>query len=183
MQMDTEPRSPQSRESLVPIETDRVVVGSFDAFYLAEFPRMVALGTALTGDPALTEELAQEAMLRTYRHWPKVTTYDRPGAWTRRVTMNLAFSAKARRRAESDALTRIASEHTATTYELGDAAEFWAVVRRLPRRQCAAVTLYYLEDWAIADIAAALGCSENTAKGHLFKGRNNLARLLDTEVE
>src|SRR5437660_1455183 len=115
--MDTAPRSPHSRESLAPSDTQRVVVGSFDAFYLAEFPRMVALGTALTGDPALAEELAQEAMLRTYRHWPKVTTYDRPGAWTRRVTMNLAFSAKVRRRAESDALTRIAREHTATTYE------------------------------------------------------------------
>ena len=36
---------------------------------------MVVLATALTGDPALAEELAQEALLRTYRHWEKVSGY------------------------------------------------------------------------------------------------------------
>jgi RNA polymerase sigma-70 factor (ECF subfamily) len=172
-----------SRESSEPAVLARNA-GSFDAFYLVEFPKMVVWATALTGDPATAEELAQEALLRTYRHWWRISGYERPGAWTRRVTMNLAFSARTRRRAESAALERLANiPRRAEDDDLVDAAAFWAVVRRLPRRQCAAVTLHYLEDWSVADIAAELGCSENTAKAHLFKGRRSLARLLDVELD
>src|SRR6476659_4804396 len=100
---------------------------SFDAFFTLEFPKMVVLATALTGDPALAEELAQEALLRTYRHWEKVSGYERPGAWTRRVTMNLASSARTRRRAEGTALERLAgSPSSPAREELREAADFWA---------------------------------------------------------
>ena len=51
-------------------------------------------------------------------------------------------------------------------------------MRALPLRQRTAVTLFYLEDWTIAEIAAELNCAPNTAKAHLFKGRRTLARLL-----
>lgn len=39
--------------------------------------------------------------------------------------------------------------------------------------------LYYLEDRAVSEVAAVLGCAEGTAKAHLHKGRASLARLLD----
>src|SRR4051794_28072343 len=129
---------------------------SFDAFFTLEFPKMVVLATALTGDPALAEELAQEALLRTYRHWEKVSGYERPGAWTRRVTMNLASTARTRRRAEGAALERLAGATAgAANDDLRLSAEFWNLVRQLPRRQRAAVALYYLEDRSVADVAAA----------------------------
>ena len=80
----------------------------------------------------------------------------------------------------STAFERLATTASASdSDELRDAAEFWAFVRRLPNRQRDAVTLYYLEDRTIADIATELGCSKNTAKAHLFKGRRRLAGWLD----
>jgi DNA-directed RNA polymerase specialized sigma24 family protein len=78
--------------------------GSFDAFFVVEFPRMVAFATALVGDRAVAEELAQEAMLQAYRNWATVAGYDRPGAWVRRVTANLASSTRKRRGVEARAL-------------------------------------------------------------------------------
>ena len=112
------------------------------------------------------------------------TTYERPGAWTRRVTTNLASSARTRRRAEGTALERLASSPSSPAREeLREAADFWALVRALPLRQRTAVTLFYLEDWTIAEIAAELNCAPNTAKAHLFKGRRTLARMLGMELD
>lgn len=101
-----------------------------------------------------------------------------PGAWVRRVALNLAGNAKARRRAEGAATTRLSARPALTPAE-PEVEEFWAVARRLPPRQAAAVILYYLEDRSVIEVAEILGCAEGTAKSHLHKGRAGLARLLD----
>jgi hypothetical protein len=54
---------------------------AFDAFYQHEFARLAGALRLVTGDRAVAEELAQEAMLRAYRAWPRVSAMDRPGAW------------------------------------------------------------------------------------------------------
>jgi len=53
----------------------------------------------------------------------------------------------------------------------------------LPRRQAAAVTLHYLEDRPVTEVANILGCAEGTAKAHLHKGRATLAKLLDVQED
>jgi RNA polymerase sigma-70 factor (ECF subfamily) len=151
----------------------------FDPFFRLEYPRLVTLLTAMTGDRRVAEELAQEALLRAHVRWSRISEYDRPGAWVRRVAINLALSSRARRRSETRALDRLRHERPPVApYDYAD-DDFWALVRRLPRRQAAAVALHYLEDRPVADVAAVLGCAEGTAKAHLHKGRAALARLLD----
>jgi RNA polymerase sigma-70 factor (ECF subfamily) len=162
--------------------SDAVVVTGFDAFFEVEFPRLVAFVFVLTGDGGVAEELAQESMLRAFQRWDRVGGYDRPGAWVRRVAANLASSARRRRRAESAALDRLTS--TDTTPSVGvDASDerLWGLVRGLPRRQREAVTLFYLEDWSVRDIATVLGCAEATARVHLHRGRQRLAHELGLE--
>lgn len=154
------------------------LLASYEQFFRAEYPKLVSLATAMTGDRRVAEELAQEALLRAHRRWGRVSAYDMPGAWVRRVTINLASSARSRRGRERRALDRLGSERPPVApYDYAD-DDFWALVRRLPSRQAAAVALHYLEDRSVADVAAALGCAEGTAKAHLHKGRAALARLL-----
>jgi RNA polymerase sigma factor (sigma-70 family) len=50
---------------------------------------------------------------------------------------------------------------------------------QLPPRQRAAMTLYYLEDLSIHDIATILRCSEGTVKSQLARGRTYLQRHAD----
>lgn len=153
-------------------------VFTFDAFFAHELPRLVALLTAVTGRRVLAEELAQEAMLRAHQRWDRISRYDQPAAWLRHVALNLAGNSRARRRTEQRVLERLANERRPPAEEpLAD--EFWALVRTLPPRQAAAVTLHYLEDRSVADVARILGCAEGTAKAHLHKGRATLARLID----
>ena len=156
------------------------LVDDFDAFYIEQFPRMVAWARVLTGDLGVGEELAQEAMVRAHRHWERVRDYDRPAAWVRRVTTNLALSARSRRHAERAAVERLGALHSLPA-PAPDVDEFWSVVRDLPARQRDAVMLFYLEDRSVAAIAVEMSCAENTVKAHLHKARQRLARDLGVE--
>ena len=153
---------------------------SFPAFYRREYPKMVAIAAAVSGNRAIAEDLAQEAMLRAHRHWDRISTYERPGAWVRRATINLSLSATKRAAAELRRLLRIAE--SATLPEPDDAdGRIWQAVARLQGNQRAAIALHYLEDRPIAEIATILEVSEATARVHLHRGRRALAAALGNE--
>lgn len=150
----------------------------FEDFFHREFRGMVALAAAVSGSRALGEDLAQEALLRAHRNWDTVSMYDKPGAWLRRVTINLASSARTRLRREVTAKLRLSSLRAEV--DLGEPLDgpVWDAVRRLPAGQRSAIALYYLEDRPVAEIAQIMGVAENTAKAHLHKARGALAASL-----
>ena len=45
-----------------------------------------------TGDRGQAQDLAQETLLRAWQRWEKVSAYEDPAAWCRRVLSNLATS-------------------------------------------------------------------------------------------
>lgn len=82
-------------------------VASFDSLFVTEYPKMVALAAAVAGSRLHAEDIAQEAMGRLDRNWPKVQDYGKPGAWVRRVTINLALSQRRKLVAEAKAVLRL----------------------------------------------------------------------------
>lgn len=148
----------------------------FDAFYRAELPRLVALARGLCA-PALAEDVAQEAMLVTYRKWRTVAQLQRPDLWVRRVCINLAVSSFRRRMVELRAVTRLAGRREVAPLS-DDTEEFWAAVRSLPKRQAQAAALRFAYELPLADIAEVLGCTEGTVKQHLSRARHSLAVTL-----
>jgi RNA polymerase sigma-70 factor (ECF subfamily) len=150
---------------------------SFDAFYLREFRPMVALAAAVSGSHLLAEDLAQEAMTQVYRRWDRVSGYDKPGAFARRVTINLALSRRRRDAVAAAGLERLHHESLPAPAE--SHLEVWEAVAQLPGKQRAAVALYYLEDQPVEEIARILSCSTATARVHLHRGRKALAAALE----
>ena len=57
-------------------------------FFADQFWSLRRVGYLLTGDWDQAEELAQEAMARTFAAWPRVRGYDRPAAYARKVLVN-----------------------------------------------------------------------------------------------
>ena len=77
-------------------------------------------------------------------------------------------------------IARLDPHPTVASTEAVDVA-FWAAVRALPERQRAAVTLYYVEDLAVAEIAEILGIASGTVKTSLYMARRSLAVTLGAE--
>jgi RNA polymerase sigma-70 factor (ECF subfamily) len=153
---------------------------TFPAFYRREYPKMVAIAAAVSGNRGIAEDLAQEAMLRAHRHWNRISAYDRPGAWARRATINLSLSATKRAAAEFRRMVRIAEASTLPAPDASD-DRVWHAVAKLPRNQRAAIALHYLEDRPIEEIAEILQIAIPTARVHLHRGRQALAIALDQE--
>ena len=154
-------------------------VEDFDSFYLREYRHMVGLARGMCRDGWVAEDIAQEAMLRAHRRWNTVSRYERPGAWVRRVTINLATSRLRRRVIEMKTITRLGRRRSDLREQLSESdEELWAEVRALPRRQREAVALHYIDDLPISEVAAVLGVAETTVKTHLERGRQNLAMAL-----
>ena len=153
---------------------------TFPAFYRREYPNMVAIAAAVSGNRATAEDLAQEAMLRAHRKWERISTYERPGAWVRRVTINLSLSAAKRAAAEMRRIMRIAERPTLPEPAAAD-DHIWKAVAKLPGNQRAAIALHYLEDRSTDEIAQILEISAATARVHLHRGRRALADTLGNE--
>ena len=156
---------------------------SFESFYAAEMPRLVALARGLCGATG-AEDVAQEAMLVAYRKWTEVGGLERPEQWVRRTCANLAVSQFRRRMVELRVKMRI-SVRRPPADELDETSEqFWAAVRALPQRQAQVAALRFIYDLPIAEIARTLGCTEGTVKQHLSRARRSLAGSLSvTEGE
>ena len=167
---------------VVTVPADYVAAPTFESFFAAEYGRVVGLAFVLCGRRAVAEEVAQDAFVQAYRRWSVVSGYDDPGAWVRRVAVNLATSTLRRRTREARALARLAGRRTAPAELVVADEAFWEAVRQLPRRQAQCVALHYLEDRSIAEIAAVLDIAEATVRVHLHQGRAALAISLDVHL-
>jgi len=165
----------------VEVEKHRERAGSFEDFYEHEYRAVVGLAYVLSGAAGAAEDIAQEAFIAAHRSWDRISRYDQPGAWVRRVASNIAASTVRRRFAEARALARLGRHATQIDQLPEPAEEFWRAVRALPKRQAQAVALHYLEDLPLAEVARILECAEGTVKAHLYKARAKLATTLEVD--
>jgi RNA polymerase sigma-70 factor (ECF subfamily) len=153
---------------------------SFDELYRAEFTSVVRLVFLITHDAAAAEDAAQEAFARLFSNWSKVSGYDKPQAWVRRVAIRIAVRST-RRRELLGRLTHLYASRARN--DDSQAFELALALRQLPMQQRAAIALHYYEDRPLAEVASLLGCSESTAKVHVFRARRRLAQLLGDTID
>ncbi|MEM8706835.1 MAG: sigma-70 family RNA polymerase sigma factor [Actinomycetota bacterium] len=161
-------------------DDDVVAAASFDAVFHAEYRGLVALAAATSGDRVRAEDIVQEAMARLDREWASVSAYERPGAWLRRVTINLALSQRRRLVREASALLRL--DRREPSFDPAPPAEhrhLWELVGRLPGKQRAVIALHYLDDASIDEIADVLDIAPSTARVHLHRARQTLRDRLE----
>ena len=140
-----------------------------------EFPelhrRVYETAFVILGQRTEAEDLALEALARTYLRWDKVADYAAPFAL--RVVTNLAIDGLRREKLARRPLSREES-----TEENPDRVDLQRALLKLPRRQRLVVVLRYVCDLPESEVAAALGCSVGTVKSHASRGLATLRRLL-----
>jgi RNA polymerase sigma-70 factor (sigma-E family) len=149
----------------------------FQGFFAQHYERLCRLGFLLTGDPAQAEELAQDALVRTWRRWRLVRKPDNPETYARKVLVNRHRSLL--RRALVEARYRDRPTEGSSDEHREDAIVLWAATRRLPSRQQAVLVLRYYEDLSEAEIARVLGIPVGTVKTLARRGLARLRRSLD----
>lgn len=152
---------------------------AYSWFFQAEYPAVVRTAYLVVRDPGAAEDAAQEAFIQLLRHWRKVSRYEQPDAWVRRVALRIAIRRAKRDRKRVEIETRDAMAVAGTSEESPDLD---SVIGLLPPQQRAAVALFYYEDRPVSEIATVLVCSESTVKVHLHKARKALARILGEEA-
>ena len=141
------------------------------------FGRAFAVARRLTGDLAAAEDIAAEALARTYARWHRVRSFEYRDAWVARVATNLAIDAARRKRIDPAALnTADPSDATVLRLALVEA------LSHLPRRQREAVALRYLADLSVDDVAVSLGVSAGTVKQSVHRGLKTLRDRLGSDL-
>jgi RNA polymerase sigma-70 factor, ECF subfamily len=156
-----------------PVTAEDLLAG-YTTFFEREFPRVVRSVYLIVRDAGLAEELSQEAFIQLYKHWKKVSSYERPEAWVRRVAIRLSarYAKRERIRAVLERKTAMPSGDPEPALDLVQA------LRRLTVNQRVAIVMHYYEDRPIDEVAEILECSQNTVKSHLHRGRSTLHALL-----
>jgi DNA-directed RNA polymerase specialized sigma24 family protein len=146
--------------------------GAYEDLFRRELPSIVHAAFLVVGDVEAAREIAQDAFTQLFIHWRRVSGYERPGAWVRRVAIRMAVRESGRRPVALPA-AGLSSPHD---------LDVWAAVMALPPKERAAIVLFYFNDLPVADVAAALGCRPSTARVRLHRGRQRLAAVLGEEA-
>ena len=143
-------------------------------------------------EQASAEDLAQEVLIRIYRHRHDYRATAKFTSWMYRIASNAALNwiRDHRREREHDSIEAkqadISSFTVADPRPTADAcltmaavrAEIQQAVRELPDRQRMAVMLHKFEDLSYREIASALNCSEGALKSILFRAYSTLRTRL-----
>jgi RNA polymerase sigma factor (sigma-70 family) len=144
----------------------------------------------MVGNPDDARDLCQETFLRVHRQLHQFRFECPLKSWIGRVAYSVALRHLERRRATpvtfledegegaSEALADGSFDLEAAASQEQYTAQLRQAVEALPAVPRTLVTLYHLEELAIAEIAMITGMSEGTIKSHLFRARRSLAEWL-----
>lgn len=159
-------------------EENAALVLDFPAFFRGEFTRIARDAYFVVGSKELAADIAQDAFIKAYVRWKKVSGYEKPGAWVRRVAIRLAIKVRERRAREVD--LESASE-LSTSFDHEQHADLREAIKQLSANQRAAIVLHYYYDYPLEEVAELMGCRPSTARVHLHRGRDRLRELLVQE--
>lgn len=147
-------------------------------------PRATAVARGMLSDSAEAEDVAQEAMLRLWRHAGRWRPGEaQVGTWLHRVVANLAIDRLRRRRRWSaeDPPERPDGAPGAEARLAGEdrAAALRAEIAALPERQRVALTLRHFSELPNPEIAARMDLSVEAVESLLARARRGLARKLE----
>jgi RNA polymerase sigma-70 factor (ECF subfamily) len=141
--------------------------------------RLVRLCGSITGDRGAAEDLAQETLLEAWRHRRKLTDPSGADRWLAAIARNVCLR-WARSRGRTLALDEESVSVEIEPRELADLLD--RALELLPPDTRAALVQRYVHDLSHAEIAAALGVSEDALAMRLTRGKVVLRRVLAPDL-
>lgn len=130
------------------------------------------------------EEVAQDAFVKAYHHLKSFQRESRFSTWLYRIVFNTAITYKRKNRPDFQSIekTVIAQGHEGEDrIERNDKRRYLEMaMSRLNQADRTALTLFYLEEFSLEEIADITGMLANTIKVRIHRARQRLADELKT---
>lgn len=152
-----------------------------ESFYGASYSRLVTVVGLVAQDRGDAEEAVQDAFVRLIGQWQKVSRYEDPEAWVRKVALGFLSN---RRRKVSRGLRALARYGPPGDVPppSPDRVDVTRALGTLPQHQREVIVLQDL-GLSIDAIADQLNVPAGTVKSRLSRARATLAPLLREEVQ
>lgn len=143
----------------------------------------------LTKDRQTAEEAVMDAFIQAYRSIRQLKDPDKLRSWLLRIVVNRCRMKMRtwswRRIFPSAEVERMIEDTEADPEELFLAdwrnAKLNDAIRRLDYKYREAITLYYFNEWSVAEIAEQTSENTNTIKARLARGREKLRKMWEEE--
>lgn len=153
---------------------------ALQGLYVASYRRLVGLVGAVYGDQDMAEEAVQDAFVRLIGQWHKISRYEDPEAWLRRVA--LGYASNRRRKAVNGMRAAVRFGPPRNVPEpSGDSVDLTRALDALPASQREVLLLQHL-GLDLAEIARHLSVAEGTVKSRLSRARAKILPLLREDV-
>jgi RNA polymerase sigma-70 factor (ECF subfamily) len=154
---------------------------AFEEFYLGTRLRLLRQLSLMTGDRQQAEDALQEAYVRAWLRWGKVSRLESPEGWVRTVAWRVAISQHRHSVTGSDLVRRYLrrAEAVADPATNSDSAlDLSAALARLRPEHRRTLVLFEVCGLSVAQVAAETGVAEGTVKSRLARARTTLGQLL-----
>jgi RNA polymerase sigma-70 factor, ECF subfamily len=164
-------------------------LAAFEEFFNTYKRPVYTTALAITRDPFTAEEILQDVFVKAYHVRDRLRTDCSTLPWLQRVAINMCYSRVTRRRTAAEPITSLI---TNLVVDLGqrpdqivESREILEVLQRgidaLPPKQQAAVILYYLHGYSLAEAAEIVDCNVGTMKSRLHYALKALRARLPVE--
>jgi RNA polymerase sigma-70 factor (ECF subfamily) len=160
-----------------PLEVGTSRTVPFEVFFAEQHDALFRALCLVTGSRAEADDLSQEAFLRVWERWDRVSRMDHPDGYLFRTAMNLFR--RRYRRAQVAAKLQPAPRRTDDFAEVEDLDVAIRALRRLTPQQRAALLLSEWFGYGTDEIAWILGCRATTVRVHISRGRAALRAAPD----
>jgi RNA polymerase sigma factor (sigma-70 family) len=144
----------------------------FDEFYRHRWPDAARWATALTGQPAVGQELAQDAFISLRARYEALSN---PAAYLRTTVVNLCRSWHRSSAREAERMAAVAQPDVVSPPSAG----MLDALAGLPFRQRATLVLRFWADWTDEEIAAVLDCRPATVRSLARRGLAALRKEIE----
>jgi RNA polymerase sigma-70 factor, ECF subfamily len=151
----------------------------FGEFFNDHYVRLGRAIYLMTGDRAEAEDVAQEAMVRVYERWERVSRMDAPAGYLYRIAMNLVRSRL--RRLRRDHRRPLEIDHLDPITRAEDRADVVVMLARLPGQQRSALVLIDWLGFDADEAARVMGVKNSTMRVHLSRARKSFRALMETD--
>jgi RNA polymerase sigma-70 factor (ECF subfamily) len=133
-------------------------------------------------NPGRAEEVAQDIFLKLWQALPAYDGRAAPSTWLYTIARNTCLSAvrsEAHRKARPlDSIAEPAAAGVEASTDVLNRIDLEQCLERLPQIQREVITLFYLQEKSIDEVARMLDLAEGTVKSHLHRARLALAAMI-----